>query len=111
MVSRCGGGPGACVYVLRGSPAWQAQQAQQALSSANLCCAGCPDLEPRTFPAAHPVSPAPPPPLPVCSTHFCHPSAPQTWVLALFRALQQLQPLAAQGPADRRLLSAREAPF
>ncbi|KAL4450744.1 hypothetical protein ABPG77_001100 [Micractinium sp. CCAP 211/92] len=44
-------------------------------------------------------------------THFCHPSAPQTWVLALFRALQQLQPLAAQGPADGRLLSAREAPF
>ncbi|KAL4433808.1 hypothetical protein ABPG75_000249 [Micractinium tetrahymenae] len=25
-------------------------------------------------------------------THFCHPSAPQTWVLALFRALQRLHP-------------------
>lgn len=63
------------------------------------------------FPRCTPCLACPPPPLPVCSTHFCHPSAPQTWVLALFRALQQLQPLAAQGPADRRLLSAREAPF
>lgn len=42
-------------------------------------------------------------------THFCHPSAPQTWVLALFRALRHLQPMPGQELAGRRLQAAREA--
>ena len=32
-------------------------------------------------------------------THFCHPSAPQTWVVALYRALQGPQPAGTDSSA------------
>lgn len=59
-------------------------------------------------PCAHtsaPFVPHLPCPSLLCSTHFCHPSAPQTWVLALFRALQQSQPLSGRVLAGTQLLS------
>lgn len=35
-------------------------------------------------------------------TNFCHPSMSQTWVVALFRALQGLQQEGAGGGTDAR---------